>query len=401
MIRSSTITLNWVNLSKKELLKGFLRDYRSVVQSFVDLLWDMEKFPSLLPKETTTLVDPLSLSARALQAAGKQAGAIVKGSKAKHNRRLYVLGKLKEQGDQKGIRRLEKAIACNPVGKPDISSVCPELDSRFCKIDTDPSNSFELWVTLSSLGKPYGKISLPFQRNKHFNKLFSKGALKGGVRLSPKGITFMFELPDPITRKDGKTLGIDIGQKKVLSVSTGFQTPPNKHGHDLVTITKVLCRKKRGSKAFLRAQTHRDNYINWSINQLNLDGVSTIVRENIKDIGRGRNFGRSLSHWTYPTIIDKLESRCAELGVLVKTVEPTYTSQRCHRCGYTRKSNRKGQAFKCRICGYTADADLNAALNISLCLPPSGVDRRDKLNRTGFYWLSSGQEPVVPVVKQP
>lgn len=44
---------------------------------------------------------------------------------------------------------------------------------------------------------------------------------------------------------------------------------------------------------------------------------------------------------------------------------PAFTSQRCSCCGHTAKENRKSQAdFSCVACGYSENADLNAAKNI-------------------------------------
>jgi putative transposase len=46
-------------------------------------------------------------------------------------------------------------------------------------------------------------------------------------------------------------------------------------------------------------------------------------------------------------------------------VPPQYTSQRCSCCGSVSKENRKTQAkFACIVCGYQANADVNAAMNI-------------------------------------
>ena len=46
-------------------------------------------------------------------------------------------------------------------------------------------------------------------------------------------------------------------------------------------------------------------------------------------------------------------------------VPAAYTSQRCNACGHTSPENRKSQAvFKCRSCGHSANADVNAAQNI-------------------------------------
>lgn len=52
-------------------------------------------------------------------------------------------------------------------------------------------------------------------------------------------------------------------------------------------------------------------------------------------------------------------------GTQIIVVPAAYTSQRCHQCGHTSSENRESQAvFLCTRCGHTANADLNAALNI-------------------------------------
>ncbi|ENL9367656.1 transposase, partial [Escherichia coli] len=52
-------------------------------------------------------------------------------------------------------------------------------------------------------------------------------------------------------------------------------------------------------------------------------------------------------------------------GGQVLAVPPAYTSQRCVCCGHTAKENRLSQSkFRCQVCGYTANADVNGARNI-------------------------------------
>ena len=104
-----------------------------------------------------------------------------------------------------------------------------------------------------------------------------------------------------------------------------------------------------------------------------------------------------MSHWTYTDISYKLESLCEEHGVQTLYVSPTYTSQRCSECGWVRKSNRKGSQFKCKSCGFTLDADLNASLNIALDLPDISEKKRlSRPNKKGFYWNVIGKECIVP-----
>lgn len=61
----------------------------------------------------------------------------------------------------------------------------------------------------------------------------------------------------------------------------------------------------------------------------------------------------------------QLEYKLAWTGGQLIAVPPQYTSQRCSCCGTVAKENRQSQAkFACVSCGYTANADVNAAMNI-------------------------------------
>ena len=61
----------------------------------------------------------------------------------------------------------------------------------------------------------------------------------------------------------------------------------------------------------------------------------------------------------------QLERKFAYKAGELRFVEPAYTSQACSQCGHTAKSNRPSQAvFACGACGFQANADHNAAINI-------------------------------------
>jgi len=61
----------------------------------------------------------------------------------------------------------------------------------------------------------------------------------------------------------------------------------------------------------------------------------------------------------------QLEYKAQRTGSVVIPVDPRYTSQTCGICGSVSAENRKTQAqFVCKSCGYTANADSNAARNI-------------------------------------
>ena len=394
MIRSTKVSLKFTNTGKQELLGMFVEEYARVAREFIEILWPLREGHILgfLPKDMTSKV-PTWLTARAIQAAGKQASGIVRGTVQKQKQREFVYQRLMKEGKFKHARRLKKVIDKQKISKPNLKTVNPELDSRFVKVGMNPeTKEFEGWITLSGVGRKI-KLELPFKGSAHLDELLERGTLKPGARLSVSRATLMFEVPNP-PPAEGSVIGIDIGCKKVVSASTGFQTRDDPHGWNLDLIQKKLSRRKRGSEGFGKAQEHRTNYVNWSINQLNLKGVREIKVESLKRL-RGKN--RYLSHFTHAAIFGKLGKFCEDSGVQVSEVDPTYTSQRCSRCGWVRKGNRKGERFRCKSCGFEWDADLNAARNISLGLPAIGKQRRlRRENRKGFYWNAPCQEPIVP-----
>jgi transposase len=393
MIRSSKISLKFSNLGKQEFLNVFIEEYQRIVGRYIDILWDREKISELLPKETTESVATW-LSARMRQAAAKQASGIIRGTRQKQKQREFVYKQLIKKGMPRRAKRLKKIIDRQKTSKPNLENVCPELDSRFVKFDWKNKTSFDGWLTLSSIG---GKMKLvfPMKKHKHFKKMLGCGKLKTGVRLSATEATFMFEIPEVEKKKKGKTIGIDIGMSNVWSSSQGLQSKPDIHGHTLIEIAQKLGRKRKGSLGFRRAVEHRKNYINWSLNQLNLNGVKTIRREKLRDVRRGKRTSRLLTSFIYPHIFDKIEDLASRSGVQIETVFSPFTSQRCSCCGWVQKSNRHGGVFKCKACGYTANSDLNASINIGLHLTNLGKNWKRLDNRKGFYWPEVCHEPIV------
>ncbi len=73
----------------------------------------------------------------------------------------------------------------------------------------------------------------------------------------------------------------------------------------------------------------------------------------------GLNRGILASGW------GSLERKLAYKAGDLRKVNPAYTSQRCGRCGHMHRDNRLSQAvFACGSCGFRANADHNAAINI-------------------------------------
>lgn len=257
---------------------------------------------------------------------------------------------------------------------PEVANVNAELDARFVKVGK--GKSFDIWLTLGSLGNGL-KIVLPLKRTKVFNKWEKQAALKSAVRIDDVNVTFFFE--KIARKKTGGTIGIDVGLKKTFSTSEGFQSCADNHGHTLESICKTLIRKKKGSKGYRRAQQHRRNHIRWCVNRLNLENVGTVKLENLKDLRRGKRCSKVLSRWNYRDIFAALLLQCETLGVQVIRVSPVNTSRCCGSCGWMEKKNRSGEKFRCKHCGYSANADVNAAQNILIRSALAEKPKRERI----------------------
>jgi len=333
MIRKSTINLKFANFGKLKKVKEIAEEYQRVVNIFINILWEQQQFSGSFVKNT--LVESW-LSARLKQAAAKQALSIVKSQR----------------------KRKKKS-------KPVLNRLVVELDSRFVDIKQD-INHFDIWIRLSSIGDKI-ILNLPSQKHLHFNNFFKEGwKIKKSIRIRVNEndyfVDIFFEKSTPILRKTGKSKAIDVGYKKLI-VSSDSEFIGDSSIYEKIT------HKKQGSKAFKRALIERDELINTSCKELELDDVKILYAEDLKGVkykSKGKirkKFNSKLARWTYPKVLGKLTMLCEEAGILFVKKAPQYSSQRCSQCGVIYKSNRSGEIYKC-ACGNVMDADYNAARNI-------------------------------------
>jgi len=75
---------------------------------------------------------------------------------------------------------------------------------------------------------------------------------------------------------------------------------------------------------------------------------------------------RAHHSWAFRQLRTFIVYKAQRSGVRVIAIDPRNTSRTCAVCGHCEKRNRPHQAhFHCRLCGYTAAADTNAAVNIA------------------------------------
>jgi putative transposase len=133
----------------------------------------------------------------------------------------------------------------------------------------------------------------------------------------------------------------------------------------LKPIEKLRCKVEN----FKRTTNHR--YAKFIVDMAIKHDCGVIQMEDLTGIKsthkKGDDSKRFLEYWTYDDLQRKIEHKAEVAGIEVRKVNPQYTSQRCSRCGCIDENNRKNQAdFKCVTCGYSTNADYNAARNIAM-----------------------------------
>lgn len=198
-------------------------------------------------------------------------------------------------------------------------------------------------------------------------------------------------------------VGVDLGVAVLATLSDGttYSNPRclQRSARKLKRLQRSLARKKKGSANRLKAKlkVSKAHARVRHLRQDNLHKVTThlakshgkVVLEDLKVVnmikGGGsakRGLNRVMSDASFGEFRRLLEYKGKLYGCEVVTVNPAYTSQRCNACGHTDRGNRQTQArFACLSCGHTANADLNAALNILVAASstetdlPSGSDK--------------------------
>lgn len=256
------------------------------------------------------------------------------------------------------------------------SFTCPPRYERYTiKIDWHVNA-----VTLSTTA---GRIVVPF----HLPAVFSwatEGKVCTADLIHRDGRFFLhvaIETPAPKVRPRKVAVGVDLGLCRPAVTSEGRFLGQRRWKE----IEARLFRRKRKLQAkrtksakrrlrLLRGQQARfrrdcDHVLSRRI----VDAVppgGTVVLENLTGIRsrvktRKGAQSRRLHGWSFAQLKAFVAYKAEAKGVRLALIDPRHTSQTCSKCGHRYRSNRKSQSlFKCRSCGFTLNADLNAARNV-------------------------------------
>ncbi len=155
--------------------------------------------------------------------------------------------------------------------------------------------------------------------------------------------------------------------EKALAKAGRKQAKTKKRSPERRKANKVL------SRIHERIRNRRHDFVHQTARRLvNRFGVIAVEKLNVKNMLGNHCLAKSISDasWSmFRTVLtQKAESaaRDAEGNPLrlVVAVDPRYTSQDCHACGYRAKKKLSERWHLCPMCGASLDRDTNAAIHI-------------------------------------
>ena len=253
---------------------------------------------------------------------------------------------------------------------------------------------------------PKIKQWVPFRRSRKV-----KGDIRS-VTVSFDGyhwfVSFLCKVPEREPIPFSPVVGIDMGIAIFAALSDGGKIKALSFTKEVARLVKAqqkMARRVKGSNNWSKAETavrkqythianKRKDYIEKettklassslvAVEALKIGNMSKSAKGNAenhgKNVAQKRGLNRAILTQGWGMFTERLKQKVeANKGIFVK-VDPKFTSQECSDCGQVSKANRQSQSvFKCVSCGYSVNADVNAASNIlARGLRVSGLQQGD------------------------
>ena len=112
----------------------------------------------------------------------------------------------------------------------------------------------------------------------------------------------------------------------------------------------------------------REDYENKTVHEIVKQKPRFITVEdlNVKGMMKNRHLAKAIAAQRFNHLLAKLKRKAEIIGIELRVVDRFYPSSKsCHSCGHIHKGLKlKDRVYVCPKCGYTADRDYNASLNL-------------------------------------
>ena len=190
-------------------------------------------------------------------------------------------------------------------------------------------------------------------------------------------------------------IGIDLGIKKLATVSDGTSVPNTKTFRRVRILNKRLkrlqrkvsrkyrinkCNKHNKTKNIIKLEK-RIKMIHRSLKNIRINHIRKFVSElvkkqpqyiaiedlNVKGMMRNKHLAKDIANCSFYTIKEHLIRKAKERNIVVRLVDRFYPSSKtCSNCGSHKKDLKLSQrVYHCNNCQVKIDRDFNASLNIA------------------------------------
>ncbi len=181
-----------------------------------------------------------------------------------------------------------------------------------------------------------------------------------------------------------EAIGLDAGLNSFLALSNGegdnfFIDNPRFFRRDEKALAKAgrkqaktpkrsKSRRKANkvlSRIHERIRNRRHDFVHQTARRLvNRFGVLAVEKLNVKGMVKNHCLAKSISDASWSMFRTVLTQKAESAGREIYAVDPRYTSQDCHACGFRGKKKLSERWHFCPNCSVSLDRDTNAAINI-------------------------------------
>ena len=207
-------------------------------------------------------------------------------------------------------------------------------------------------------------------------------------------VSVLVEIPDVnIDNNSNEGIGIDLGLKDLAIVSNGKTYRNINKSAGLKKLEKQLIREQRSlsrkyenlkkgestQRANIQKQKLKVQKLHHKMDNIRTDHINKTIAEivktkpsyitiedlNVKGMMKNRCLSKAVASQKFYEFRTRLKAKCDENGIELRVADRFYPSSKtCHHCGSVRKNLKlSDRIYRCE-CGYVADRDLNAALNL-------------------------------------
>ena len=207
-------------------------------------------------------------------------------------------------------------------------------------------------------------------------------------------VSVLVEIPDVnIDNSSNEGIGIDLGLKDFAIISNGKTYRNINKSAGLKKFEKQLIREQRSlsrkyeslkkgestQRANIQKQKLKVQKLHHKMDNIRTDHINKTIAEivktkpsyitiedlNVKGMMKNRCLSKAVASQKFYEFRTRLKAKCDENGIELRVADRFYPSSKtCHHCGSVRKNLKlSDRIYRCE-CGYVADRDFNAALNL-------------------------------------